>query len=138
MSSFVLLRDVDRHDTGCTEEKSAGGKVPDPGDGPAEEKGAKGPDPRCAERDLRAKRAAAQGVDDNAGGGGDEALDAEHYKRGCYGIDSEEAEHQGNQIRIDRSDPCSGPGIFEERRTETLPARYVLSDAANLRAKREE
>jgi len=45
---------------------------------------------------LCAEGAAAQSVDGDAGGGGDDALNAKEHDRGCHGIAAEEPEDQGN------------------------------------------
>ena len=75
-------------------------------------------------------------MDGDAGGGGDDALNAKEHDRGGHGVDAEEPEDQGGKIRINGSDPCSGTRVLDKRRTETLPANDVLGDAANFRAER--
>src|SRR2546423_538632 len=102
----------------------------------AKENRAESPTPRGVQSDLPTKTAATQAVDGDSRCGCHDALDTDqHQCRGC-GINSEDSKHQGTQVRINRSDPCSGPGVLVKGRTETLPAHDMLGDAANFRSKR--
>lgn len=73
-------------------------------------------------------------MDGDAGRGGNDALDSDNYNRRSSGIDSKQPKDQSNEIRINRSDPGSGPGVGDERRTETLPANDMAGNAADFHA----
>jgi len=77
----IALGDVQRDDERRRDKKRAEGEVPNPGNGPAEKDGAEGPNPSGKKAGALAEGAAAKGMNQDAGGGGNDALDAEKDDR---------------------------------------------------------
>jgi len=76
-ASCIFLRDIERDDEGRGKEKGAGGKIQIQETGQRKKIGLSAPDPGGPESNLCAERAAAQGVDVDAGGGGNDALNGQ-------------------------------------------------------------
>jgi hypothetical protein len=67
------------------------------------------------EKNLWSERAPAQSVDGDAGGGGDDALDAKDDDRRPRGVKTKKTKDQGDKIRINGRNPSCWAGICEKR-----------------------
>ena len=131
MPSRVSFSGVQRNDENDGDQESAGGEVPNPGNGPAKKNRAQRPNPRGEQADLCSECAASQSVNGDPRGGGENALEAEDYNRGSSGVQATKTEDKRDKIRINGRDPCGRAGVYVERRAESFSANNVRGDAAD-------